>query len=378
MPVKPIVVGIDVRSLKTAQTGTRTYLEELCKSFKNIDDDSIKFHFLDTSAPTLISKNKLFKWIGHVRYQIWKQLILPVKAWYNNCDILFCTDECVPLIRIGYKTVAVIHDAFCFESPESYGKLWLWLYLNTAIPAARKAAFVITPTTYAKKQITFYTKIPDSKLKVIYEGPKTFPLTDTSNDSSTLKSLRITSKKYILHVGSMYKRKNLLTLIKAFNEFKKEGHNDIKLVLAGPVPANSIDSDYLAIVNIIESLHLQNEVIITGYLPDEAIGQLYKNALLYVFPSLNEGFGIPILEAFRQDLPVIIANNTCLPEVGGDAAIAFDPYSTDDLLLKINMVLNDAHLQRLMIIKGRDRLSNFSWQNTAVQIIKIFKEAADC
>lgn len=377
MPIKPIVVGIDVRSLRTAQTGTRTYLEEISKAFSNIKDNSVKFHYIDSSLPIYNGKIKLLKWFGHLRYQIWKQIILPLKAWHKHCDIIFCTDECVPLIHLGYKTIPVLHDAFCFESPGSYGKLWLWLYLNTAIPAARKAAFVITPTAYAKKQIRHYTKIPYNKLRVIYEGPKTFSLTVTSNDLNTLESFKLKSKKYILHVGSMYKRKNLLTLVHAFNEIKKEAYSDLKLVLAGPVPANNIDSDYQLIINTIESLQLQDDVIITGYLSNEAIGQLYKNGLVYVFPSLNEGFGIPILEAFRHGLPVIIANNTCLPEVGGDAVIAFDPYSINDLLIKIRMVLDDTSLRESMIIKGWARLSLFSWHNTAFQLIKVFKEAVN-
>jgi glycosyltransferase involved in cell wall biosynthesis len=376
MPAKPIIVGIDVRGLKTAQTGTRTYLEEICKAFKNIDDESIQFHFLDTSFAVYTGKLKLLKWFGHVKYQLWKQVLLPLKAWHKNCDIVFCTDDCVPFIQLGYKTIPVLHDAFCFESPESYGKLWLWLYLKTAIPAARKAAFVVTPTEYAKKQISRYTHIPDDKLVVIYEGPKTFLSVHNSNGSSILlQMLNIITKEYILHVGSMYKRKNVPALIHAFSEVKKLGYKDLRLVLAGPTPANGIDSDYEVVIDAINALNLQNDVILTGYLSDTEVGELYQNALLYVFPSLNEGFGIPVLEAFKHDIPVIIANNSCLPEIGGDAVLTFNPYSIEDLSINIRMVLDNSALQEKMISKGQERLKMFSWHNTAIQLVKVFKDA---
>ena len=106
----------------------------MCREFKNMDRDDIHFHFLDTSIPIYNGSNKLMKWVGHFRFQLWKQVVLPLKAWSKKCDVVFCVDECVPYMHLGYKTVATIHDAFCFESPEHYGKLWLWLYKNTAIP----------------------------------------------------------------------------------------------------------------------------------------------------------------------------------------------------------------------------------------------------
>jgi glycosyltransferase involved in cell wall biosynthesis len=375
---KKLTVGIDIRDLRVAKTGTRTYLDEICKAFKKMDLPDVQFHFLDTDIPIYTGNNTLLKWIGHFRYQLWKQLILPFKAWQNKCDIIFCTDNCVPLIHLGYKTIPVLHDAFCFESPESYGKLWLWLYLKTAIPAAQNSAFVITPTAYAKKQISKYTKIPDNKLIVIYEGPKTFDLDPALNKSNKiLQSLQLNAKKYILHVGSMYKRKNIFALVQAFGKVKELGYDDIKLVLAGPTLVNGIDSDHKIIVNAIESMKLKNDVVITGYLSDHDISQLYDSALMYVFPSLNEGFGIPVLEAFTYNLPLIVANNTCLPEVGGDAILAFDPYTTEDLLAKIKMVLDDERLREEMIAKGQERLKDFSWHKTAIQLISVFKNAVN-
>jgi glycosyltransferase involved in cell wall biosynthesis len=96
---------------------------------------------------------------------------------------------------------------------------------------------------------------------------------------------------------------------------------------------------------------------------------------MYVFPSINEGFGIPVLEAFSYGLPVAVANNTCLPEVGGNAVLQFNPFDTDDIAKKIMTLLDDAELRKDMISKGQERLKLFSWQNTAVKLIEVFKKA---
>jgi glycosyltransferase involved in cell wall biosynthesis len=110
-------------------------------------------------------------------------------------------------------------------------------------------------------------------------------------------------------------------------------------------------------------------------LPDAALTNLYTNALMYVFPSINEGFGIPILEAFSHNLPVLVANNTCLPEIGGDAVLQFDPYDRADISAKIKQVLNDDDLRKDFVDKGSKRLSLFSWHNTALQLVEVFKKA---
>ena len=373
---KPLTIAVDVRDLRVAKTGTRTYLEELCNEFKKMEGAELHFHFLDTAIPVYTGGNKLFKYIEHARYQVWKQLILPLKAFFKGCDIVFCTDNCVPLIHLGYKTIPVFHDAFCFESPGDYGKLWLWLYMKTAVPAAKRSPFVITPTSYSKKQIGYFTQIADDKLIVIYEGPKALDhKSQTNTTAQLLNAFSLSIGNYILHVGSMFKRKNIPALIQAFGKIKNSGYPLLKLVLAGPTPANQFDSDYRLILDTIKNAGLADQVILTGYLSDQDLGTLYQNALMYVFPSVNEGFGIPVLEAFKNNLPVLVANNTCLPEVGGNAVLQFDPFNTNDIAEKIKTVLDDAELRKSMINNGRERLKLFSWHNTAVKLVEVFKRS---
>lgn len=368
---KPLTIGIDIRDLKKAKTGTKTYLEELCREFKLLESDQYHFKFLDTSLPVYTGTSKIGKYIEHFLFQYWKQAVLPLKACVYGCDILFCTDNFVPLIRLGYQTVPVFHDAFFFEEPASYGKLWLKLYHLTAMPAARKAAFIVTPSRYAQQQIHQYTGIPLSSLKVIYEGPKSMEVNDSDN---IFESFAIEQGNYILHTGSMYQRKNIPALIQAFKLLKSETGSTIKLVLAGAPPVSAAENDFNPIKKAIVEAGLDNEVIITGYLNDAALASAYANAFMYVFPSLNEGFGIPVLEAFKYKLPVLVADNTSLPEVGGNAVLTFNPFNTNDMYLKIKSVLQNDSIREDLISKGQLRLDNFSWLKTAKELLILFEK----
>jgi glycosyltransferase involved in cell wall biosynthesis len=368
---KKIIIGVDIRDLRVAKTGTKTYLEELCRAFKLLEDESCLFRFIDTSVKVYQGNSKAGKYIEHIRYQLWKQLILPVKAWRRKCDILFCTDNFVPLLHLGYQTVPVFHDAFFFENPEQYGKLWLKLYHLTAIPAARNSAFIVTPTIYAKQQIHKYTSIAPAQLKVIHEGPKTMSIPEKTD---ILSKFHLEQSNYILHVGSMFKRKNIPMLIEAFKQLKDQHGTSLKLVLAGPLSASKDSNDFDSIQQAIAGTGLGKDIVITGYLADSELASIYSGALMYVFPSINEGFGIPVLEAFKYNLPVLVANNTALPEVGGDAVITFDPFDSNDICKKMESVMLNKSLREDLIAKGKLRLLQFQWNQSAAQLIYLFKE----
>ena len=133
--------------------------------------------------------------------------------------------------------------------------------------------------------------------------------------------------------------------------------------------------DSLAIRDVINQEQLSADIILTGYLHDKDVQQLYQNAKLYVFPSINEGFGIPVLEAFKHNLPVVIANNTCLPEVAGLGAKSFNPYDITEIAQTITLLLNDQTLRQSYIEKGKEQLQKFSWEKTASSLMQLFKKA---
>lgn len=368
--MKPIKIAVDIRDLRIAKTGVKTYTEELIKAFKKNTGTKIEFAYLDATFPVYTGRNKFFKLLEHIRFTIWKQLLLPLKAKMNGCDIIFCADFFVPYFKMGMKTVPVLHDAFFFEYPEHYNKLWLYLFHTLGLNAAKRADAIITPTNYTKHKIATLSGLNEEKITAIYEGPKS--LTGLGKKDSTLSD-RLTQQKYILHVGVMEKRKNIINLLKAYLLVLKN-HPDLKLILVGQFSPKKDMDDQQAIKAFIVENQLGQNVIMPGYVSDDKLIHYYKNALIYVFPSLNEGFGIPVLEAFEHGLPVLIANNSCLPEVAENAALSFDPYNPIDIHDKIKRLLEDDDLRIDLVKRGYERLKLFSWGHTAKQTINLFEK----
>ncbi len=371
-----IKVGVDLTDLKYAQTGQKTYLESIAKEFKELQDQEFKFHFFVSPFPNFKSKNIFLILTNHLLLQCWKQILLPLQLNLKKCDIIFCTDYYVPLLHFNFKSVQVIHDTFFFEYPNHYNKHWMLIYKTFSLPATYKSSFIIAPTDYSKIQINKKLNIPIQKIVTISEGPKIFNTTQGLNHILDIK-LTIPEFPYFLHVGVFEKRKNLLFLLKAFHAFKIKGYTNYKLILVGKGTGRVESDDSKNIMNLIADLQLQNDVILTGYLSEDALKQVYQKAFAYVFPSYNEGFGIPTLEAFQFDLPVLVANNSCLPEVGGDAVLTFDPYNQNDLLKKMELICTEPALRFSLIEKGKERLKLFTWHNTAKELLAVFKKTVN-
>ena len=368
-----IKIGVDLTDLKFAQTGQKTYLESIAKEFKELNDDGVGFYFFASPFPNFKSKNIFLILTNHILLQCWKQIVLPIQLNLKKCDIIFCTDYYVPLLHFNFKSVQVIHDTFFFEYPNHYNKNWMLIYKAFSLPATYKSRFIIAPTNYSRNQINKKLKIKLDKIITISEGPKLFNSTVSNQDAELIKNL-IPSSPYFLHVGVLEKRKNLLFLLKSFHAFKKKRDTNYKLILVGKGTGRVESDDSKNIMNLISDLQLQNDVILTGYLTEGALKLVYQNAFAYVFPSYNEGFGIPILEAFQFDVPVLVANNSCLPEVGGDAVLTFDPYNQNDLIDSMELICTQPILRATLIEKGRERLKMFTWKNTANELVEVFKK----
>ena len=369
---KKIRVGLDIRDLRIAKTGSRTYLEEVYNQFKSNKYDC-EFIYFDTSIPVYTGRYKALKLIEHIRFFIWKQLILPVKARLNKCDILFCTDYFVPYFTPGFKAIPVFYDAFFYEYSSHYNSQWLKLFKWLGVNAARKAPQIITITEYTRKRISHFTRISQSKIKAIHLAPKKMAVAEPV--PGYIPSFHIPTSKFILHVGTQEKRKNLVRLIEAFKLLHLAGHTDYSLVLVGqPSPKIDMD-DSTAIQETINKLNLKEYVFTPGYASDNDLAYFYKHACMYAFPSINEGFGVPVLEAFHHQLPVIVADNTCLPEVGGDAVLCFDPYNVDEISAKMRSLIENPELRSELIKKGTERLKLFSWEKNTEELIKTFKAA---
>ena len=371
---KNITVGIDIRDLKIAVTGTKTFLEGICNEF-NKKNPGFTFYFFTTNTSVYTGKNIFLKTVEHFRYLIWKQVILPSKARIAKCDIVFCSDFFVPYFHPGFVTIPVFHDAFFWEYPEHYNKYWLWLFRKIGVAAARRSAYIITPTEFTRKRIAYFSGIDSARIIPVYEAAKKFsPISDNNAQTENPVLQKIFSSQYILHVGTFEKRKNIPRLIKAFKLLKDGGYENIKLLLVGQASKKAALDDTTAIQKSITETGLQDQVFMPGYVSDKDLSLCYQNAFFYTLPSLNEGFGIPVLEAFQHKIPVLIANNSCLIEVAGDAAISFDPFNEHDIADKMKLLMDNPALHQEMIEKGSKRLELFSWEKTSIALLSVFQK----
>jgi glycosyltransferase involved in cell wall biosynthesis len=368
-----IKVAVDVRDLQISASGARSYLESVIIEFKK-EHPGFAFYFLDATTKAYTGNHFLLKLKEQLSYFLWKQFVLPYQAKQLGCRVLFCSDFMVPYFSLGIKTIPVFHDAFFWEYPEHYNKYWLLVFRNLGLAAAKKSAYVVTPTQYASNQLVKYTGINSNKIQVIGEAPKTIDTSISDNETTAIVK-QILNLDYILHIGTLEKRKNLTALIQAFKIVRENGFPNLKLVLVGKASNKITLDDSRAIKEAIMQQQSTNEVILTDYLCDAEVQQLYQKAKLYVFPSINEGFGIPVLEAFKYQVPVVIANNTCLPEVAGQGAKSFNPFSVQEMANAMSTLLKDEALRQSYIEKGNAQLQNFSWKKTSAALMQLFKKA---
>lgn len=380
---KTLKIAVDCRDLNIATTGTKTYLVELIAALKtlqqtatdqNFDNDfdqNFELILIEPLMGVMPGNTALSKLIRHFQFFWWKQITLPILAFFKGANILICTDYVAPIITPGFKTMVVFHDAFFWEYPQHYSRGWLRIFKWFAIVSANKSISVIAPSEYAKKQITLYTGIPAAKMSVVYEAPKTFAQSQTKVQTHPQPSPQ-KSAPYFLHVGTLAKHKNLVTLIEAFALFVQKNSIDpsIKLVLVGGAPSSVHSNDEPNIIAAIQKHNLQNRVLLTGYVSSDAVANWYSGAMGYVFPSRNEGFGLPMLEAMCYHLPIIAANNTCLPEIGQGAALYFDPNNAPQLAVLLEAIVNNDPSVIASVNAQSIVLQQFSWQKAANQFIQ--------
>ena len=361
-----IKIALDCRDINIATTGTHTYLSELITAFNKQHSNQVSFVFIKPFIGVMPGNNAFAKLIRHFQFIFYKQITLPLLTFINGASVLICTDYVAPVFTPGFKTIVVFHDAFFWEYPLHYSAGWLRMFKAVALAGAKKSMAVIAPSEYAKKQIALHTGINPDHIKVVYEAPKTFAQITSQTNSQPQSSPQI-SAPYFLHVGTLAKHKNLPQLIEAFAKLDKH----LKLVLVGGAPSSVHNSDVPNIKAAIQKHNLQNQVVLTGYLSNAEVASWYVNAIGYVFPSYNEGFGLPILEAMQYKLPIIAANNTCLPEIAQGGALYFDPSNTDQLAVQMQAIVTNTPAVTATLDAQPAVLQQFSWDKAAASFVAI-------
>ena len=312
-----------------------------------------KYQYIENIADVYHTANRLFA----ATKKITK---LKIK---NKPDIFHLTTPW-PIKIQGVKTVITIHDLIPLKVPfttldmkEHFYNLFKW--------ATESADLILSVSEHTKKDIMEIYGVPEEKIKVTYQSYKGGDVEVSKEDSAVyLQSKKLVAEKYILFVGNIEPKKNIKQLIRAFAYIKK----GYKLAIVGHKAWMS-DSQLVGLKSYLK----KKEYVMLDYVTEEELVMLYSNAFCMVFPSLYEGFGLPVLEAMQNNCPVICSDRSSLPEVGGDAVLYVDPYKFSDIRMQLDKLITNPSLRLDMIEKGKLRVEFFSPENYAKRLQAAFE-----
>lgn len=304
-------------------------------------------------------------------YSFQEQIFLPVQLIKLRADLVHFSHFNVPLFYWG-KYIVTIHDLIKHESrgmaTTTKLALFYWLkyivYLFVVWLTIKKADKIITPSKFWQEELIKRYHLPAGKIIVTYEGIDEHLLKNQTKTipEEILKKYKI-KKPFVVYTGSLYPHKNVEILAKAIGKINQ----GLSLVI---ICARNVF--YERFLLKIKKLGVIQSVNLVGFVPDEEIAAIYKEAEAFAFPSLWEGFGLPGLEAMGLGLPVLAANASCLPEVYGEAALYFNPHQTDDLVKKIKKIKEDKKFREELISKGLAQVKKYSWEKTAKETLLVY------
>jgi glycosyltransferase involved in cell wall biosynthesis len=355
-------IVIDGRMIN--ESGIGRYLRNLLENLQTIDMSNEYFVLLLQKDFEELTFKKNFKKVeaNFLWYTLIEQIELPKILNKIDPDLVHFPHFNVPIFYRG-KFVVTIHDLIHqHQEISTHGKLVFGLkrygYRKVFGAALKKSEKILVPSEFVKQQLISEWKVKDNKILMTPEG------VDEKLLKTTGKLLGNVKPPYILYVGNAHLHKNVEGLIKTFLILRKN-YQYLQLVLTGK--ENHFWEE-------IRKKYDNPNIIYTGFVSDEELAALYKNAKVYVEPSFEEGFGLPVLEAFANNCPVVASDIGSLKEVGGDGAVYFNPKNTEDMVDKISMVLNSEKLQKDLIEKGKKRIKLFSWKKMAEQTLEVYEQ----
>ena len=346
--------------------GVKTYSLEIIKSLLEIDKDNEYVLYSDKDIAGKILSER-------VRYEVrkpkrfWAFSVFAKEVCSDKPDVIFMPIQTFPFFGRNHpKTVVTVHDLAFLLFPRHFTffrRKMLEFHTRRAVRLSDK---IIVPSEATKRDIIHFYGVKENKIVVVYHGfSQNLLETKKNRDESVLK---ITGHNpYVLFVGSIQPRKNIVSLVRAFEIMKQNGDNaDLKLVLCG-----GKGWLYEDIYKEIAESPCSKDILFTGSVKGDLLAAFYRNALFFVMPSLYEGFGLPVLEAMSFGLPVICSNNSSLGEVAGDAALLIDPYRISDIGEKMGILAADKELRVQLSAKSLERAKDLSWKKAARETLKV-------
>jgi glycosyltransferase involved in cell wall biosynthesis len=388
-----MIIGIDVsRANRKIKSGTEWYSYYLILELAKIDRKNRYFLYTPEKLRDGLAnlpenfEEKILRWPPK---RLWTMARLSFEMLISRLDLLFVPAHIIPLVS-PKNTVTTIHDVGFLRYPKLYSQKELKYHRFGLRQAVKKARKIITISEFSKRELVDLCKIKPSRIEVIHLGfsprykyfcypeprcisGRRIPLNnqrDSSADRHRSHNGRLyKDTSYILYTGRLEYKKNTPCLISAFARFKKQNQDlPHKLVLVG-----SLGVGGGKVLENIKKYNLENEVIMPGWVAEEDLFRIFSRASLFVFPSLYEGFGIPVLEAMASLVPVCASRRAAIPEVAGDAALFFDPENEEEMALAIAEALKNKGLRRELVARGKQRILAFSWEKCAKKTLEILK-----
>jgi len=345
-------------------------LQEI-REIQKIDTKNEYFVFVAPGEDKCLedTKNVHILEIGGNFYPLWEQVTLPKVANELNLDILHCTSNTAP-IRCKIPLVLTLHDIIFLEPRDKNNKSLYqnmgWLYRRLVVPKIlKKCERIITVSNFEKDNIISKLNIPEAQMAMIYNGYNDWfkPISDTKS----VYQKYIEKPSYFFFLGNTDPKKNTERTLIAYSNYLKQSSVKRKLLMA------DLDKAYLN--GIVERNHIENilpSIVMPGYIVNSDLPYIYNNAFAFLYTSLRESFGIPLLEAMACGTPVITSNTSSMPEIGGKEAILINPESPDEITEKMLQLENDQMFYDQQKKIGLERAQLFSWRETAEQLLTVY------
>ena len=368
-----MIIGIDGAPLSQIKTGVGHYTFEIARgvasaepqeNFRVISHLQFADGFEDTPPNLEFVQAPVNAFTKH-----WWTIGLPRYIRQNSIELFHGTNYDIPVWG-GCATVLSIHDLSALLYPETHVARRVWRTRRRLPLMARKATRIIVPTESVKSEVCEYLRIDPVKVETIRYAPRRcfHPITKSAAQE-TLKRLNV-EDSFILYVGAIEPRKNLLTLVRAFEEIYKNTELRPRLVIAGPTGWLSEE-----LFRYVQNSPVQQRILVTGYLSDEDLRALYSTCAVMCYPAVYEGAGLPPLEAMACGAPVITSDARAIAEMVGDAACLVPAKDYQELASQIVHVVTDAKVRSSLIQRGLLRAGAFSWERTAEATYVLYQRA---
>ena len=372
-------IGIEAqRIFRKKKHGMDIVALELIKALQLIDQTNQYFIFVkkgeDNTCLTATANFKIVEVPG-LTYADWEQVFLPLFIRKYNIDVLHCTSNTAPVL-CSVPTIITLHDVIFLEKSKKTDQLVNWyqefgrVYRKYIVPTSiNQTRRIITVSHYEKERIADTLKIDGEKISVLYNAfGKHFVKPEENSRLDEIRTKYSLPEQYIFYIGNTEPKKNMPNTLKAYTQYVEKTRSPLPLLVAD-VSEKNLDL-------LLDKLQLQQyrkHIQLTGYIYNSDLPLIYAGAKVFLYPSLRESFGIPLLESMACGTPVITSNTSALPEVAGAAALLVNPANQDELTDALSSSLSNENLRQSLIERGFERIRDFSWSLSATNLLTIYK-----